>query len=193
MNKGRLEAFGDAIIAIIITIMVLEFRVPESPELSALLPLIPEFLAYVLSFVFLTIYWNNHHNLFHAVERINGAVLWTNLHLMFWLSLVPFTTAWLSEVGLHPAPVALYGLVLLLAGVAYFILVRTLIALHGQKSPFATAVGRNSKTKLSLALYAMGLVLSWPIPILALVCYILVAIIWLIPDRRFEKITRSTR
>ena len=193
MNKGRLEAFGDAIIAIIITIMVLEFQAPESPELSALLPLIPEFLAYILSFVFLTIYWNNHHNLFHAVERINGAVLWANLHLMFWLSLVPFTTAWLSEAGLYPAPVMLYGLVLLMAGVAHFILVRTLVALHGKNSPFATAVGRDGKGKLSLVLYAIGLVFGWLLPMLALVFYILVAIIWLVPDRRFEKVMRSSK
>jgi uncharacterized membrane protein len=187
MNKGRLEAFGDAIIAIIITIMVLEFQVPESPELEALQPLIPSFLAYVLSFVFLTIYWNNHHNLFHAVERINGAVLWANLHLMFWLSLVPFTTAWLSEAGLYAGPVTLYGLVLLMAGVAHFILVRTLIALHGLHSPFAAALGRDIKGKLSLVIYGVGLALGWLVPVLALVCYILVAIMWFIPDRRFEK------
>ena len=190
MNKGRLEAFGDAIIAIIITIMVLEFRVPESPNLSALLPLVPQFLAYILSFIFLTIYWNNHHNLFHAVERVNGAVLWANLHLMFWLSLVPFTTAWLSEAGLHPGPVSLYGLVLLLAGVAHFLLVRTLVALHGQQSRFAIAIGRNLKGKLSLVLYAVGLVLGWLVPVLAIVFYILVAIIWIVPDPRFEKGSR---
>ncbi|MEM0981557.1 MAG: TMEM175 family protein [Cyanobacteria bacterium P01_H01_bin.58] len=187
MSKGRLEAFGDAIIAIIITIMVLEFRVPESPELAALLPLIPQFLAYVLSFIFLTIYWNNHHHLFHAVERVNGAVLWDNLHLMFWLSLVPFTTVWLSEAGLHPAPVTLCGLVLLLAGVAHFLQVRTLVALHGQQSRVALAIGRNLKGKLSLALYGVGLVLGWFIPALAIAFYSLVAIMWLMPDRRFAK------
>lgn len=193
MNKGRLEAFGDAIIAIIITIMVLEFRVPESPELSALLPLIPQFLAYLLSFIFLAIYWNNHHHLFHAVERVNGAVLWANLHLMFWLSLIPFTTAWLSEAGLYPGPVALYGLVLLLAGIAHFILVRTLIVLHSKHSSFAAAVGRNLKGKLSLVLYVIGLPLSWLIPALALFFYLLVAIMWFVPDRRFEKAIRSSR
>ncbi|MEM1309019.1 MAG: TMEM175 family protein [Cyanobacteria bacterium P01_H01_bin.153] len=193
MHKGRLEAFGDAIIAIIITIMVLEFRVPESPALSALLPIIPQFLAYVLSFLFLTIYWNNHHNLFHAVERVNGSVLWANLHLMFWLSLVPFTTAWLSEAGLYPAPVTFYGLVLLLAAVAHFILVRTLIALHGKQSRLVIAIRGNIKGKLSLGLYVIGLVLGLWMPILALVFYVLVAILWLIPDRRFEKVIRSPR
>lgn len=187
MKKGRLEAFGDAIIAIVITIMVLEFRVPESPEISALWPIIPQFLAYVLSFLFLTIYWNNHHNLFHAVERINGSVLWANLHLMFWLSLVPFTTAWLSEAGLHPAPITLYGLVLLLAAIAHFILVRTLSALHSKQSRFAIALGSNIKSKLSMGLYVIGLALGLWMPILALVFYILVAILWLIPDRRFAK------
>lgn len=193
MNKARLEAFGDAIIAIIITIMVLEFHVPESPELSALLPLVPQFLAYTLSFVFLTIYWNNHHNLFHAVERVNGAVLWANLHLMFWLSLVPFTTAWLSEAGINFGPVTLYGLVLLLAAIAHSILVRSLIALHGKRSPFAAAVGPDTKGKLSLVLYLTGLLLGWLLPALALVCYILVAIMWFVPDRRFEQAIRSSK
>lgn len=187
MNKGRLEAFGDAIIAIIITIMVLEFQVPESAELSALLDVVPEFLSYALSFLFLAIYWNNHHHLFQAVERVNGAVLWANLHLMFWLSLVPFTTAWLGEAGLHRAPVTLYGVVLLFAGLAHRLLVHTLISLHGRQSRLASALGRDWKEKLSLGLYAIALLLAWFIPPIALGIYILVAIMWFIPDQRFEK------
>lgn len=187
MNKGRLEAFGDAIIAIIITIMVLEFQVPESAELAALLDLAPEFLSYVLSFLFLTIYWNNHHHLFHAVERVNGAVLWANLHLMFWLSLVPFTTAWLGEAGLYRAPVTLYGVILLFAGLAHRLLVHTLVSLHGRQSRLAMTIGRDWKGKLSLELYAIALLLAWFIPPVALGIYILVAIIWFIPDQRFEK------
>ncbi|MEL6139865.1 MAG: TMEM175 family protein [Cyanobacteria bacterium J06628_6] len=190
MSKGRLEAFGDAIIAIVITIMVLEFHAPESAELSALWPIIPQFLAYVLSFLFLTIYWNNHHNLFHAVEQVNGAVLWANLHLMFWLSLVPFTTAWLSEAGLAPAPVTLYGLVLFFAGMAYLLLLRSLVKLHGKQSPFALAIGRDTKGKLSLGLYGAGLLLGGWMPILAMALYALIAILWLVPDRRFENALR---
>lgn len=193
MNKGRLEAFGDAIIAIVITIMVLEFRVPESPAFSALLPLAPQFLSYVLSFIFLAIYWNNHHNLFSAVQRVNGAVLWTNLHLMFWLSLVPFTTAWLGEAGLHRGPIMLYGLVLFFAALAHSMLVYTLVSLHGKQSKFAIAIGRNIKGKLSLILYAIGLLLGLLIPAVALGVYILVAIMWFVPDGRFEKVMRSSR
>ena len=193
MNKSRLEAFGDAIIAIVITIMVLEFRVPEGPELSGLWPLIPQFLAYALSFLFLTIYWNNHHNLFHAVERVDGSVLWANLHLMFWLSLVPFTTAWLSETGLHPAPVTLYGLVLFLAGIAHFILMRTLVALHGRQSQLAIAIGQDLKGKMSVGLYGVALVPGGWVPSVAMILYVLVAALWLVPDRRFANIVHPAR
>ncbi len=190
MTKGRLEAFGDAIIAIIITIMVLEFQAPESEELAALWPIIPQFLAYVLSFLFLTIYWNNHHNLFHAVDRVNGAVLWANLHLMFWLSLVPFATAWLSGTGLTSAPVTLYGLILFFAGLAYLLLLRALVTLHGKDSHLALAIGRDSKGKLSLGLYSLGVLMGVWMPIVAIATYGLVAILWLVPDRRFERAIR---
>ena len=186
MTKGRLEAFGDAVVAILITIMVLELRPPEVGTLESLRGLGPRFLAYTLSFVFLAIYWNNHHHLFHAVRRVNGAVLWANLHLLFWLSLVPFATAWLGGVGIATFPVALYGLVLLAAAVAYFILVRALIAAHGVESALAEAIGRDFKGKISIGLYALALVLSILIPAASLVLYVLVAGMWLIPDRRFE-------
>lgn len=186
MSKGRLEAFGDAVIAILITIMVLELRVPEGNSLSAILPLAPKLLSYLLSFVFLGIYWNNHHHLFHAVKRVNGAVLWANLHLLFWLSLVPVVTAWLGEAGASTVPVALYGTVLIFAALAYFILVRSLVALHGSESQLALAVGRDAKGKLSLGLYPAGLALSLLFPPAALGIYVLVAAMWLVPDRRFE-------
>lgn len=186
MSRARLEAFGDAVIAIIITIMVLELQAPEGPSLSALLPLAPKFLSYLLSFVFLGIYWNNHHHLFHAVQRVNGTVLWANLHLLFWLSLVPFVTAWLGEAGALTLPVALYGTVLIFAALAYFILVRVLVSLHGNESQLALAVGRDTKGRASLGLYAAGLALSFLLPLAALGIYILVAAIWLVPDRRFE-------
>lgn len=187
MTKGRLEAFGDAVIAIVITIMVLELRAPEESTLGALLPLAPRFLAYVLSFIFLAIYWNNHHHLFQAVQGVNGAVLWANLHLLFWLSLVPFATAWLGEVGVSTYPVAAYGLVLTAAAVAYFILVRALIGLHGMDSPIAKAIGSDFKGKISVGIYAIALVSSPFVPVASLLLYVLVAGIWLIPDRRFER------
>lgn len=186
MTKGRLEAFGDAVIAIVITIMVLEFRVPEGSSLQSLRPLAPKFLSYVLSFIFLAIYWNNHHHLFQAVERVNGSVLWANLHLLFWLSVVPFATAWMGESGPATYPVALYGLILILAALAYFILVRTLISVHGSQSPIAIAIGRDVKGKVSLGLYATGIVLAFVYPVASLAFYVLVAIMWLVPDPRFE-------
>jgi len=187
VTKGRLEAFGDAVIAIVITIMVLELRAPEESTLGALLPLAPRFLAYVLSFIFLAIYWNNHHHLFQAVQRVNGAVLWANLHLLFWLSLVPFTTAWLGEAGISTYPVAAYGLVFIAAAIAYFILVRALIGLHGLDSPIAKAIGSDFKGKISVGIYAVALVSSPFVPVASLLLYVLVAGIWLIPDRRFER------
>ena len=187
MTKGRLEAFSDAIIAIIITIMVLEFRIPAATTFAALLPLIPKFFSYALSFVFLAIYWNNHHHLFHSVHQVNGKVLWANIHLLFWLSLVPFVTAWLGESHLAPAPVALYGSIMLLSSLAYGILVRVLISLHGPESPLAMAIGRDYKGKASLALYALGLVLSLFAPALSILIYVFVAALWFIPDPRFEQ------
>jgi uncharacterized membrane protein len=187
MTKGRLEAFGDAVIAIVITIMVLELRPPEGHGLESLLPLAPRFLAYALSFVFLAIYWNNHHHLFQAVERVNGAVLWANLHLLFWLSMVPFATAWLGEAGVTTYPVAVYGVVLIAAALAYFILVRALIALHGDRSALAQAIGSDFKGKVSIGIYVLALVFSIFLPAASLLCYVLVAGLWLVPDRRFER------
>lgn len=187
MNKGRMEAFGDAVLAIIITIMVLELRPPEGTSLTALGKISPKLLSYILSFIFLAIYWNNHHHLFQSVERVNGAVLWANLHLLFWLSLVPFVTAWLGEAGVQSIPVALYGLVLIFSALAYFILVRALVALHGGQSEIAQAIGRDFKGKISIVIYLLGIVASFIFPLLAIGLYVLVAAIWFIPDRRFER------
>ena len=187
MTKNRLEAFSDGVIAIIITIMVLELRAPHDPELAALNPLVPVFFSYLLSFVYIGIYWSNHHHMLYAVEHVNGGVLWANLHLLFWLSLVPFVTSWMGETHFARVPVALYGVVLLLASIAYLILSRRLIALHGRNSLLATAVGRDFKGLISTAIYLVAipiaLVSRWP----ACALYVLVAIIWLAPDRRIER------
>ena len=187
MNKGRLEAFSDGVLAVIITVMVLEMKSPRGTDLAALSPVIPVFLSYVLSFVYIGIYWNNHHHLLHATQRVNGATLWANLHLLFWLSLVPFTTAWMGENQFAPWPVAIYGAVLLLAGVAYYILTKALIKLHGRDSTLATSIGADTKGKISIAIYAAALPLAFVRAWVAGVCYIAVAIIWLIPDRRIER------
>jgi uncharacterized membrane protein len=191
LSKGRLEAFSDGVIAIIITIMVLELKVPHGADLAALAPLLPVFLSYVLSFVFLGIYWNNHHHLMQAVRHVNGAVLWTNLHLLFWLSLVPFVTGWMGENAFASLPVALYGMVLLLAACAYFILTRALIALHGQDSALATALGRDMKGKISPVFYAAAIPLAFANAGLACALYVVVAVIWFIPDRRIERTLKS--
>lgn len=188
MSKGRLEAFSDGVIAILITIMVLELRPPTGTDLAALLPLIPIFLSYVLSFAFLGIYWNNHHHLFQVVRQVNGRVLWMNLHLLFWLSLIPFVTAWVGENNFAAWPVALYGMVLLLAGGAYYLLVRSLLALHTGDSPLVIAVGDDFKGKISLVIYAVAVPLAFVIPLLSCLLYVLVAVIWFIPDRRIEKV-----
>jgi uncharacterized membrane protein len=187
MSKGRLEAFSDGVMAIIITIMVLEFRIPAGADLSALQPLMPKFLSYMLSFVFLGIYWNNHHHLLQASKQVDGRVLWANLHLLFWLSLFPFVTGWIGESHFAPWPVALYGLVFLLAGSAFFILSRTLISVHGRDSALATALGADFKGKASLVIYAVAIPLSFWSSWVAFGIYILVAIVWLIPDRRIER------
>jgi uncharacterized membrane protein len=187
MSKGRLETFSDGVIAIIITIMVLELKAPSGATLRSLLPLTPGLLSYALSFVFLGIYWNNHHHLFQAVHRINGTVLWANLHLLFWLSLIPFATGWLGESGLASVPVALYGFVLLLAAVAYYLLVRALIVVHEADSPLAIAVGRDAKGKISILVYAVAIGASFLSPIVAWTLYVVVALMWLVPDRRIEK------
>ncbi len=186
MDKGRLEAFSDGVLAIVITIMVLELSAPAEPTLAALKELIPTFLSYVLSFIFIGIYWNNHHHLFQAVEQVDGRILWANLHLLLWLSLVPFVTAWMGETEFAAWPVALYGLNLLLSAIAYYLLVRTLLARHGQDSVLANAVNRDIKGKLSLVIYATAVPLAFVSTWLAGGLYVLVAIIWLVPDRRIE-------
>lgn len=187
MGKGRLEAFSDGVIAILITIMVLELKVPHGSDLTALRPLIPVFLSYVLSFVYLGIYWNNHHHLLQAVRHVNGHILWANLHLLFWLSLVPFATSWMGENQFAPLPVALYGVVLLLAAIAYFVLTNILIAYHGKDSTLAIALGRDFKGRGSMAVYVLAILLAFVNAWVACALYILVAAMWLIPDRRIEK------
>jgi uncharacterized membrane protein len=188
MSKSRLEAFSDGVIAILITIMVLDLRVPMAAQTSALIPLWPVFLSYLLSFVFLAIYWNNHHHLMQAVRSINGSVLWANTHLLFWLSLTPFVTAWMGENHFAPVPVALYGVDLLCAGVAYYILTRTLLSVHGRNSVLAKALGSDVKGKASMAIYALGILLACRYPAVACGLYALVSVIWLVPDRRIENI-----
>ena len=187
MNKGRLEAFSDGVLAVIITIMVLEMKSPRGPTLAALRPVLPVLLSYLLSFVYLGIYWNNHHHLLHATQQVNGATLWANLHLLFWLSLVPFTTAWMDENHFEPWPVAVYGIVLLLAGTAYFILTRTLIRLHGGDSTLARSIGRDKKGQISIWIYAVAIPLAFVRPWIAGAGYIVVAVMWLIPDPRIER------
>jgi uncharacterized membrane protein len=187
VTKGRLEAFSDGVIAIIITIMVLELKVPHGTEWSALEPLVPVFLSYVLSFVFVGIYWNNHHHMLHAVHHVNGATLWANLHLLFWLSLVPFVTAWMGENHFAELPVALYGIVMLMAGVAYFILSRILVSHHGPDSPLARAVGADRKGFVSVLIYIVAVGVSFVSANIAMALYVAVAVMWLIPDRRIER------
>ncbi len=187
MSKGRLEAFSDGVLAVIITIMVLEMKSPQGASLAALRPLIPIALSYVLSFVYVGIYWNNHHHLLHATERVNGATLWANLHLLFWLSLIPFTTTWVGQNHFESWPVAVYGMVLLLAGAAYFILTKALIKLHGRGSSLATSIGRDRKGQISIAIYAVAIPLAFVQPWISGTFYAIVAIMWLIPDPRIEK------
>jgi uncharacterized membrane protein len=190
MSKGRLEAFSDGVIAILITIMVLELKVPhEIPhgaDWGALRPLLPLFLTYVLSFVFLAIYWNNHHLMLHVTERITGKVLWANTHLLFWLSMVPFATGWMGENGFAAAPTALYGAVLLLCAISYTILQTTIIAAQGPHTKLAAAVGRDRKGKTSLLLYSAGIPLAFVNQAISQALYVIVALIWLVPDRRIE-------
>ena len=186
MSKGRLEAFSDAIIAIVMTIMVLELAPPAGGNLASLASLLPKVLAYALSFLILAIYWVNHHHLFQAVQRVNGAILWANMHLLFWLSLVPVVTAWAGDNGSVRVPVAVYGVVLILAAVAYFILVRALLAAHGADSALASAIGRDTKGKLSLLLYALAIPASFVSPFIGWALYTVVALGWLVPDRRIE-------
>lgn len=187
MHKNRLEAFSDGVLAIIITIMVLELKVPHGASLADLLPLYPVFLSYVLSFIYVGIYWNNHHHLFQIVKQVNGPVLWANIHLLFWLSLVPFVTAWSGENHFAPLPVAMYGVVLLMASIAYFILTRALLKNHGPDSAIAKAIGADRKGMFSTAIYVIAIPLTLLSSHAALAMFVLVALIWLIPDKRVEK------
>lgn len=187
MTKNRLEAFSDGVLAIVITIMVLELKAPHGGGLAALWDLMPVFLGYVLSFIYVGIYWNNHHHMLHAVHRVSGPVLWANLHLLFWLSLFPFATAWMGENHFEAVPSAVYGGVLFMAAVAYMVLQRTLMALEGPDGPLSKAVGRDRKGRLSPLLYALGVGLAFVHPLAAQCCYVAVALIWLVPDRRIEQ------
>ena len=187
MSKGRLEAFSDGVFAVIITIMVLNMNAPRGDNFQALMSVTPVFLSYVLSYVHIGIYWNNHHHLLHASEHVSGGILWANLALLFCLSLVPFTTAWMGENHYAPLPVAVYGVILLSAGIAYYILSRSLIAHHGTNSVLAKSIGNDWKGKVSLLVYALAIRLAFVRPLTACACYALVALMWLLPDRRIEK------
>jgi uncharacterized membrane protein len=187
VRTTRLEAFSDGVLAIIITIMVLELRAPHSPEIAALRPLLPVFLSYVLSFVYIGIYWNNHHHMLQVTERVNGGILWANLHLLFWLSLVPFVTAWMGENSFAAVPTALYGCVLLMAGVAYVVLQRAILAEHGHDSVLARAIGTDLKGKISPVLYATAIAAAFWHPWISDALYVTTALIWLVPDRRIER------
>ncbi len=188
MGKVRLEAFSDGVLAIIITIMVLELKVPHGEKLSALKALLPVFLSYVLSFVYIGIYWNNHHHLLHTVNKVGGGMLWANLHLLFWLSLFPFATAWMGENHFSPLPTALYGTVLFMAALAWLLLQRSIIVSHGEDSLLAQAIGKDLKGKLSSLFYAAAIPVAFARPWVSQFLYVLVAFLWLIPDRRIEKV-----
>jgi uncharacterized membrane protein len=187
VTKGRLEAFTDGVMAVIITVMVLELKVPHGGDLEALEPLLPVFLTYILSFVYLGIYWNNHHHMLHATERINGAILWANLHLLFWLSLVPFATGWMGENHFSGLPTAIYGIVMLSAAIAYYVLQTVIIRAEGPGSKLARAIGTDWKGKLSPVIYAAAIPLALSQPLISEALYIAVALIWLVPDRRIER------
>ncbi len=187
MNKNRLEAFSDGVLAIIITIMVLELKVPHGVDAAALKPLVPVFLSYVLSFIYVGIYWNNHHHLLHTTKHVSGSILWANLHLLFWLSLFPFTTGWMGENHVAPLPAAVYGLVLLMAAVAYYLLQWAIMARQGGDSLLRSALGRDWKGKMSIVLYLGALPLAYVQPWMAMAVYVFVALMWLVPDRRIEK------
>ena len=193
MGKNRLEAFSDGVIAIIITIMVLELKVPHSPDFQALVPLWPVFMSYVLSFIYVGIYWNNHHHMLHAAKEVSGGVLWANLHLLFWLSLIPFVTAWMGENHFETGPTAAYGFVLFMCSIAYLLLARALVEKHPKNATLAEALGDDRKGKLSCVLYLVGVALSWFVAWLGFVVYAAVAVVWLIPDRRIEdKVAEET-
>jgi uncharacterized membrane protein len=187
MGKTRLEAFSDGVLAIIITIMVLELKVPHGDSLAALKPLLPVFLGYVLSFIYIAIYWNNHHHLMHTVDHVSASILWANMHLLFWLSLIPFATAWMGENHFSAMPTALYGFILMMAGIAYWILQQAIIRSHGRDSLLAKALGTDIKGYGSIVLYAIAIPLAFYQELLADAIYVLVALLWLIPDRRIER------
>jgi len=191
MGKDRLAAFSDGVIAIIITIMVLELKVPHGADWAALKSLAPSLVAYVLSFVYLAIYWNNHHHMLHTVTRVDGLILWANSHLLFWLSLIPAATAWMGENFLSPLPTAIYGATLLMPAIAYFLLERAIVHQQGRDSVLASAIGRDLKGKISPLLYAAAIVLAFVSPWLSIALYVLVAVMWLIPDRRIERVLRE--
>ena len=191
MGKGRLEAFSDGVLAVIITVMVLEMKAPQGVDLAALVAVLPVFLVYVLSFIYLGIYWNNHHHMLHAVERVDGRSLWANLHLLFWLSLVPFVTAWMGENHFSAVPTALYGVVLLMAAVAYTLLQMALVASNGPHALLSHAVGRDIKGKISIVCYVAAIPLAFVHQVISDALYILVALIWVVPDRRIEKVVTA--
>jgi len=191
LTKNRLEAFSDGVLAIIITIMVLELKVPHGTELSSLLPVLPYFVSYVLSFAYLAIYWNNHHHMLHTVKKVSGGILWANLHLLFWLSLIPFTTGWMAENNFAPFPVALYGINLLLAAIAYYILQTIILRIHGEDSLLSKAIGNDLKGKISPVLYVAAIALTFVNEWVSGGIYVLVALIWLIPDKRIERIVNN--
>ena len=190
MEKSRLLAFSDGVIAIIITIMVLELKVPQEASLSALVPVMPVFLSYVLSFLYISIYWNNHHHFFHLVHRVDGALLWANMHLLFWLSLVPFATGWMGANNFAPVPTAVYGVTILMPALAWQVMQWAIIRVQGRESTFAQALGRDLKGKISPVLYLAGILLAFVDPRIAGALYLLVALMWLIPDRRIERIVQ---
>jgi len=187
MNKTRLEAFSDGVIAILITIMILEMKVPVGKDFASLKPVFPKFISYVLSFIYLGIYWNNHHHMMHTVKKVTGSILWANLHLLFWLSLVPFVTDWMGENNFAPMPIALYGVILLMAAIAYFLLQGQILRTHGKDSLLSKAIGKDVKGKISPILYFVAIVSSFFDQWIAGAIYVLVAIIWLIPDKRIER------
>ncbi|WP_284653033.1 TMEM175 family protein [Flavobacterium terrisoli] len=188
MNKNRLEAFSDGVLAIIITIMVLEFKVPENVSEEALRPLLHKFLSYILSFIYVGIYWNNHHHMMHTVKQVNGKILWANLHLLFWLSMIPFATAWIGEHHFAPFPMMFYGIILFMNGFAYFLLQIQIIKIHGKDSSLSKAIGNGTKEKASVFLYAVSIAFANFYPVIAGAIYIFVALMWLIPDKRIERI-----
>ena len=191
MGKTRLEAFSDGVIAVIITVIVLEFKVPHDADLASLRELIPTFFSYVLSFVYIAIYWNNHHHMLHTVTRVNGAILWANLHLLFWMSLVPFTTAWMAEHAFAGGPTLVYGVILLMAAIAFTLLQGAVIRLHGHDSTLAQAVGRDRKGKFSVACYVAAVAVALWNPWVSVALYVIVAGVWFVPDRRIERVIRE--